>query len=100
MGNYGDALRVLENLFRNTVIRCGHDLVQHSAGMIQPVDCCFAIRFCPSGASHTQTEYCHHRHKLLHATHHFFYLCAASLAVCAFEAHKVSLTLVLSHEMV
>jgi hypothetical protein len=55
--HHGHALCVLQNFFRNALIRRGHDLVQHRAGMIQPVNRCFAIGSRPADAR--QTEYCH-----------------------------------------
>jgi len=42
MGNYGYALCMFQNFFRDAFIRRGHDLVQHIACMFQPVVCCFA----------------------------------------------------------
>ena len=38
VGHDGHALCVFQNFFRNALIRRRHDLVQHTAGMIQPVD--------------------------------------------------------------
>ncbi len=50
-GNDSHASRMFQNFFRNAAIRRGHYFLHYSTRVIQPVNCLFAVRFRPGGAS-------------------------------------------------
>ena len=54
VGHHGHALCVVQHLLRNALVRRGHDLMQHIARMVHPVDCCFAIGSRPADARQTE----------------------------------------------
>ena len=71
------AFSVHQNFFWNAAVWRRHDLVQHCARMIHPVNCCFTTSSRPANSRHA--EYCSKRHKFLHEFN-LFYPCAASLS--------------------